>query len=219
MNIRVVVLAAAAGVLVTTSVVLAAITWESGKPAAPAVTAGDRASALSRAYAPTRGNPDAKVAIVEFIDPACETCREFYPFVKDMVKNNPDKIRLSLRHVPLHAGSDQVIRMLEAAKKQDKYWNALEQLLALQSSWVSNHRVNADAALALLPHAGIDVERLKADMNAPEVAANMAQDAQDARTLKVTQTPEYFVNGKGMPEFGYEQLRGLVTDALASNYK
>lgn len=219
MNIRVVVLSVAAGVLVTTSVVLAAITWNSGKPAVPAATASDRAAALSRAHAPSRGNPDAKVHVVEFIDPACETCREFYPFVKDMLKNNPDKIRLSLRHVPLHQGSDSVVRMLEAAKKQDKYWNALEQLLALQSAWVVNHRVNADAALALLSHAGIDVERLKADMNAPDVAANVALDAQDARTLKVTQTPEYFVNGKGMPEFGYEQLRGLVTDALASNYR
>lgn len=219
MNIRVVVLSVAAGVLVTTSVVLAAITWNSGKPAAPAATASDRAAALSRPHAPTRGNPDAKVHVVEFIDPACETCREFYPFVKDMIKNNPDKIRLSLRHVPLHQGSESVVRMLEAAKKQDKYWNALEQLLALQSAWVVNHRVNAEAALALLPHAGIDVVRLKADMNAPDVAAAMAQDAQDARTLKVTQTPEYFVNGKGMPDFGYEQLRGLVTDALASSYK
>lgn len=218
MNIRVVVLSVAAAVLVTTSVVLAAITWES-KPAVPVATASDRASALARPHAPTRGNPDAKVHVVEFIDPACETCREFYPFVKDMLKNNPDKIRLSLRHVPLHQGSDSVVRMLEAAKKQDKYWNALEQLLALQSAWVVNHRVNADAALALLSHAGIDVERLKADMNAPDVAANVALDAQDARTLKVTQTPEYFVNGKGMPEFGYEQLRGLVTDALASNYR
>jgi protein-disulfide isomerase len=159
------------------------------------------------------------VHVVEFFDPACETCREFYPLVKEMLKSNPDKIRLSLRHVPLHAGSDQVVRMLEAAKKQDKYWNALEQLLALQSSWVVNHRVNAEAALALLPHAGVDVERLKADMNAPEVAANVAQDAADARTLKVTQTPEYFVNGKGLPDFGYEQLRGLVGDAIASNYK
>ena len=219
MNIRVVVLSVAAGILVTTSAVLAALTWETSKGSAPAATASDRASALARAHAPSRGNPEAKVQVVEFIDPACETCREFYPFVKQMMAAEPDRIRLTVRHLPLHTGSDKVVRMLEAAKKQDKYWNALEQLLALQSSWVVNHRVDADAALALLPHAGIDVERLKADMNAPDVVANMAQDAQDARTLKVTQTPEYFVNGKGMPEFGYEPLRTLVTDAVATNYR
>ncbi len=37
---------------------------------------------------------------------------------------------------------------------------------------------------------------------------------QDAKTLKVTATPEYFVNGRGLPEFGYDQLRKLVDDEL-----
>jgi protein-disulfide isomerase len=41
--------------------------------------------ALVRANSPVYGNPGAKVTIVEFFDPACETCRTFYPIVKGMV--------------------------------------------------------------------------------------------------------------------------------------
>ena len=38
--------------------------------------------ALVRPHAPVFGNPAAKVTIVEFFDPSCETCRAFYPLVK-----------------------------------------------------------------------------------------------------------------------------------------
>ena len=83
---------------------------------------------------PTLGNPDAKVHIVEFLDPACETCAAFYPEVKKLMAANPDRIRLSVRHVPFHNGSDQVVRILEAARDQGKYRPTLEALLASQTA-------------------------------------------------------------------------------------
>jgi hypothetical protein len=46
----------------------------------------------------------------------------------------------------------------------------------------------------------------------------MEQDRNDAVTLKVTATPEYFVNGRPMPSFGLQQLQTLVSEALQSAY-
>jgi hypothetical protein len=43
----------------------------------------------------------------------------------------------------------------------------------------------------------------------------MAQDAADAKQLQVQKTPEYFVNGRQMATFGYDQLRKLIDDELA----
>ena len=94
---------------------------------------------LVRFHSPTLGNPAAKVHIVEFLDPACEACRAFYPHVKDIMAASPDRVRLSIRHVPFHNGSDYVVKVLEAARKQGKYWQALEALLATQPSWARNH--------------------------------------------------------------------------------
>ncbi len=54
-------------------------------------------------------------------------------------------------------------------------------------------------------------------MNAPDIARNLAQDIADAKALNVTKTPEFFVNGKPMPSFGYEQLTALVNDALVDD--
>ena len=170
---------------------------------------------LVRAHAPRIGNANAPVHIVEFFDPACGTCREFYPLVKTLMAANQGKIQLSVRYAPFHPGSDQVVKALEAARKQGMFWPALETLFATQPDWVVNHRANPEVALNQLARMGLDMTRLQADMNSPEVARIIEQDVADAKALNVTATPEYFVNGKGLPSFGYEQLRTLVDDALA----
>jgi protein-disulfide isomerase len=174
---------------------------------------------LVRFHAPTLGPQDAKVHIVEFLDPACETCRAFYPFVKQLMESNPGKIKLSTRHIPLHEGADSVVKMLEAAKKQGKYWQALEAVLGTQPQWAINHRARPELALKQLEGRGLDLDRLRQDMNDPDIERNMNQDQSDARALNVTKTPEYFVNGRRMDTFGYDQLRKLVQEELASSYR
>jgi protein-disulfide isomerase len=169
---------------------------------------------LDRAHAPSLGPADAPVVIVEFLDPACETCAIFYPAVKDMMAANPGKIRLVLRWAPFHDGSRDVVALLEAARKQDKFWPALETLLASQPVWTVNHTAQVSAAWRMLADLGLDQGRIEADMVAPDVTQLIAQDIADAGALNVTMTPEYFVNGKPMPSFGYEQLKQLVDEAL-----
>lgn len=176
-------------------------------------------SALASANAPAMGAAEARVHIVEFMDPACGTCAEFFPYVKRMMQDQPGRIRLSIRHVAFHPGADEAVRMLEAARAQDKYLVALEALLSGQSRWVRNHKVIPGAIAPVLQDAGIDMERLRRDMEAPEVTARMAQDLADARALRVTATPEYFVNGRGLPSFGYDELGALVKSELARTYR
>jgi protein-disulfide isomerase len=192
-------------------------------PAAPAApTISDRPTAgvgtqLVRAHSPALGRADAPVTLVEFVDPACETCALFYPEVKKLLAANPDKLRLVMRHVPFHPGSEGVVALLEAAKAQGKYWEALEALLRQQDRWVHNHRVNADDALAVLGAAGFDVARLKADAGSPQAKEAAAQDLADAKALKVTKTPEYFVNGQPLPRFGLEELKSMVAQAIRAS--
>jgi len=171
---------------------------------------------LVRMHSPTLGRDDAPVVIVEFLDPACGTCREFYPLVKRMIAANPDRIRLVLRYAPFHEGSDKVVAALAAARKQGKFWPALEALLAAQEDWVLQHRPQVARIWKHLEGLGLNLEHLRTDMNSPEVARMIAQDLDDARVLNVTQTPEFFVNGRPLPTFGYDPLKELVDKALAS---
>jgi protein-disulfide isomerase len=178
------------------------------------MSASDR-SALIRAHSPSLGSADAPVVIVEFFDPACGTCRTFYPLVKQLMAGHPNRIRLVMRYAPFHKGSDRVVAILEAARRQGKFWPTLEALFASQSQWVSNHTVNADLTWPLLGGTGLNMEQLAIDLTAPDLQQVIAQDLQDANTLGVSQTPEYFVNGRPLPSFGFEQLRQLVDEELA----
>jgi len=177
---------------------------------------GDQAreAALASEHAPTIGDPGAKVHIVEFLDPACGTCAIFYPMVKGWMAEVPGEIRLTVRHVPFHDGVEYVVRILEASRNQDKYWQTLETLLATQRQWVDNHVVQPDRVLPAIAGVGLDVAQLEADMSSAEVQARMDKDLQDSKVLKVVATPEYFVNGRQLPSFGQEQLANLVREEL-----
>jgi protein-disulfide isomerase len=203
------------GVLVVVLAAVGAGYLFSNESAAP--TGGDdaaRAAALASTHSPTVGDANAKVHIVEFLDPACETCAAFFPLVKQVMAQNPGQIRLSVRHVALHDGSDYVVRLLEASREQDKYWQTLETLLATQSLWTEHHRVYPERALQAVGNLGPDLERLVADMDSATVVGRAQRDRADAVTLKVTATPEYFVNGRQMPSFGEQQLMTLIGEEL-----
>jgi protein-disulfide isomerase len=176
-------------------------------------------SALVRDYSPVLGPADAKVEIVEFFDPACETCRHFYPFVKEILAAEPERVRLVLRYAPFHQNSDYVVALLEAARMQGKYWETLEALLESQDAWVVHHAVQPQQAWMQVQNLGLDLEQLQTDMQSPEIAALIAQELADADALKVMKTPEFFVNGKPLPSFGFEQLQALVQEELARSYR
>ncbi|MDP1899214.1 MAG: thioredoxin domain-containing protein [Rubrivivax sp.] len=198
--------------------VAATLIYKKEKVQSSQLAAASHPPALTREQAPTFGNADAKVHIVEFFDPACETCAVFFPHVKKMLSANPDRIRLSVRHVPFHKGSDQVVRVLEAARKQAKYLPTLEALYASQPRWAVQHEARMDQVWEALGGLGLDLDRLRNDMQAPEISQRMAQDMEDARVLGVTKTPEFFVNGRPLPSFGLEQLKSLVNEELGRAY-
>lgn len=204
-------------VLVATFIV-GALMYKSEKTQQSAQTVERNQANLVQFYSPSLGHPDAKVHIVEFLDPACETCSSFYPHVKQIMAASPDKVRLSIRHVPFHPGSDYVVKVLEAARKQGKYWQALEALLASQAQWTRNHSAQPELVWKSLEGLGLNFEQIKIDMNAPEIAQRIEQDLKDAKALNVTKTPGFFVNGRPLPSFGLEQLQQLVKEALMRAY-
>lgn len=206
-------------VLLLLTFAIGALVYNAEKANETPKTVMQNQAALARFHTPTLGHAEAKVHIVEFLDPACGTCAAFYPFVKRMIAANPEKIRLSIRYAPLHRGSDQVVAALEAARKQGMYWEALEALLGSQAQWVINHTAHLNLAWQPLARIGVNVEQARHDMQAPEIARLIAQDIEDTRTLNVTKTPEFFVNGRPMPSFGYEELQKLVSHALAQSYR
>lgn len=173
---------------------------------------------MQRDYSPKIGPPDAKVTIVEFFDPACGTCSAFYPLVKKLMRAHPGKVNLVLRYLPLHTNSDVIVSIFEAARLQGRYWETLELAYKTRDSWIEHHTAIPEKFWAQLGGLGLDMDKLYVDMQSAEIAKRIKQDLLDAQQLKVSKTPGFFVNGKPLVHFGYEQLKQLVESEVVANY-
>ena len=168
-------------------------------------------------YAIRKGNPEAKVFVVEFFDPECESCREFHQHMTSIMNDYEGKIQVVMRYAAFHGNSIFAIKILEASRKQDKYWQALEILFQHQPEWGNHHNPQPQLVWNFLPRLGIDVEKIKKDMEDPAIQTIIEQDTKDGQALEVRGTPTFFVNGKVVEPFGPEYLRIAIDEALKEN--
>lgn len=179
--------------------------------------ASERAELFVRPHSPRKGDASARVYVVKFSDPACETCARFEPFMEDALKAFPGKVQLVLRYLPLHDGAHDVVRMIAAAKNQGLHWETLHALYRNQSGWTHHHKVQVDKVWQFLPD-GLDLAQLRTDMQAPEIGAAIRQDRADANVLGVRKTPGFFVNGKPLERFGAQPLAELIKAEVRAQY-
>lgn len=180
--------------------------------------ASEQAQTFVPDHAVTVGQEDARVYLVEFFDPACETCAGFYHPIKKLMADHPGRIKLVYRYAPFHAGSEEVVKMLHASQAQGKYVEVLEMMLGSQRYWASHHNPQPELLWQFLPQVGVDAEALREEMAKPTYDAVLAQDLADVEALGVRKTPSFFVNGKPLAVFGYAELVALVESELALQY-
>jgi protein-disulfide isomerase len=207
-----------AGVLMALAFVFAANLYSGQREDAIRAVSEAEDSPLERAYSVSQGPADARVVLVEFFDPACETCREFHSHVKELVAAHPGKVRLVLRYAPFHQGSDTMVLILEAARRQGRFRETLEVMYETQPQWASHHQPHPERIWQFLPRAGVDVEQIRKDMQDPDLMAIVQQDLADGRALGVRKTPQFFVNGKPLLQFGRTQLKTLLDSEVAAQY-
>lgn len=165
---------------------------------------------LVRAHSPVLGRADASVAIVEFLDPSCEACRAFYPLVKEILATYPQDVRVVIRYTVFHEGSDEAARILEAARKQDKFEPVLTALMSRQPEWAVHGQPDLKLAWDIAGNAGLELMGARLDSVKPEVDQVLQADMADVKANKVEQTPTFFVNGKLLVDFSREGFVNLV---------
>lgn len=176
---------------------------------------------LIRPDSPTLGVADAKVTLVEFLDPECESCAAFAPVVKKILKDYEGKIRLVVRYMPLHPNSLSAATFTEAAGEQGKYWQAQELLFQKQPEWGTKHGPQqgapADINALFKKYAmelGLDTKKMDAAFAENRYSAKLQRDLKDGQTLGVRQTPTFFVNGRKLARFSEADLRALIDEEL-----
>jgi len=197
------------------------------QPAAPATPAAspapsdeslaltpEQVTRLVRPHSPVFGPAKAPVTVVEVLDPACEACKAFAPVVEQLLFTYPDDIRVVVRYADFHPVSLQALRLLVAARSQNKVHEVLGALFERQEEWASHTSPDPSRAWKIAGDAGLNVSRAQKDALAEEVDHILQQEAEDLMALKVERTPTFFVNGKPLPTFGAQQLVDLVANEV-----
>lgn len=176
---------------------------------------------LVRPDSQTLGSVNAKVTVVEFLDPECESCSSFSPIVKKVFNSYDGKVRLVVRYMPLHPNSLSAATFVEAAGEQGKYWEALELLFQKQSEWGTKHGSNANPPADInalfrkyAAELGLDTDKMNAVFAANKYQSKTERDRKDGETLGVRQTPTLFINGRKLMRLGETELRALIDDEL-----
>lgn len=136
------------------------------------------------------GNPNGSITIVEFFDFSCGFCHRLYPALKNIVAKNND-VRLVLRELTfLGPVSDYAAKAALAAKEQGKYQE-------LWSAMMENDGVLSEAKIdELAANAGIDVAKMKADMNSAKVLKTIQDTADLANTIEIRGVPTMILDGQ-----------------------
>ena len=171
-------------------------------------------SSLIRDHSPSKGSMLLKVTLVEFLDPECESCAFFHPIVKNILKRYDGRVRYVVRYAPFHPNSKFAIKVLEAARNQNKYWETLDLLFKKLPEWGSHHNPQPELIWTYLPTLGLDIDKLKKDMKDEKILNMIEQEIEDGKTFGVRKTPSFFINGQPLKSFGPEQLEEAIKAAL-----
>ena len=158
--------------------------------------------------APVLGNPEGDVTVVEFFDYNCPYCRRVKPEVRALIEEDPN-IRLVYREWPiLGDGSVFAAKAALAARAQGKYEEFHWAMMAIKG------RAQEATVLRVAEEVGLDLEQLKKDMEAPEVAEHIATSMRLTQALGFNGTPSFVVGDALVPGFvEKDQLSELVSTA------
>lgn len=178
---------------------------------------GANVALLERPHSRSLGPKDAKVTVVEFLDPECESCAAMYPLVKHLLAQQKDKVRLVIRYMPLHPNSMYAASALEAAGEQGKYWELLEALFKNHPAWASHHAPKPELIPEYARQVGLDMEAFTRTVNSTAHRTIVERDKEDGQKLGVNGTPTFFVNGRPLERLGYDTLQALINEELAKS--
>ncbi|MCP4935187.1 MAG: thioredoxin domain-containing protein [bacterium] len=177
----------------------------------------DNAETLYRSkFDPVAGNPDGDVTVVEFFDYNCPYCRKGFKTLEKVVKQDKN-IRVVFKEFPIFGNASlTAARAALASKEQGKYYVYHKALLE------ADGRLTDSSVFTIARQVGLDIDRLRKDMESPEVAQSIGETKDLANRLGITGTPAYYVGDKfigGVPPNLSEVMKRHASDIRKNGCK
>jgi protein-disulfide isomerase len=157
---------------------------------------------------PVGGNPQGDVTIVEFFDYRCPYCKQVQPALQKLLDQDRN-LRFVYKEMPvLGAPSVVAARAALAAQLQGKYEHFHAAMMGTKG------QITDDVVYQVAGSVGLDVERLKRDMKAPEIDRAVKANLALANDLEIHGTPGFIIGDHIVPgAIDLDALKDLVAGA------
>lgn len=168
--------------------------------------------------APTRGDPNAPITIVEFSDYECPFCKQFYDNTLSQIEQYVEDgtVRFMWVDFPLTNIHPQARKAALAARcvadqgGDDAYWQMHNALFESQEQWGGEGTDSVAVFVDLANEIGIDEDELQSCVESEQFADIVDAGLQEGQRLGVTGTPTFFINGEKLvgaqPIQAFEQV-------------
>lgn len=170
--------------------------------------AAHRRQLLADPATPVGGNPDGTVTIVEFFDYSCPYCKAVEPALERLLARD-HSLRFVYKELPvLGPASGVAARAALAANRQGKYVAFHNAMMAVRGPF------DDDKIYRIAGSVGLDLARLKRDMAAPQVTAELTANLVLADALDVHGTPTFVIGQQIVPgAIDLHSLERLIAEA------
>lgn len=160
----------------------------------------------------TIGPKDAKVTVVEFFDYNCGYCKRATDWVKDVMEEHPNDVRVVFKELPILDGRTKTSRHAAkaalSAAKQGKY-------TAVHFALMSERSLNKERVREIVKEAGVDMKKFDVDMADPALERQIDDTLLLANRIpSLTGTPFFVINDEFVSGANTERLQQLVDDEL-----
>jgi len=157
---------------------------------------------------PVGGNPQGNVTIVEFFDYRCPYCKQVQPSIQALLDQDRN-LRFIYKEMPvLGAPSVTAAHAALAARLQNKYETFHAAMMATKG------QITDDVVYQVAGSVGLDVDRLKHDMAAPEIDRAVKANLALASALDIRGTPGFIIGEHIVPgAIDLDTLKNLIADA------
>jgi protein-disulfide isomerase len=144
------------------------------------------------AEAPMKGNPAAKVTLVEFADYECPHCKRLQPVLRQLVDEFRNDVKVYFKHYPLpqHTNARLAAEAAVAANKQGKFWAFQDKV------WDKQDELTPAELEKLAKESGLDMAKFRQDLASPAVKDRVQKDRDQGQALGLQATPTVYINGR-----------------------
>ena len=159
---------------------------------------------------PPRGNPDAKIKLIEFGDFQCPACKASHPIINKILQDYSGKIVLYYRNFPLSMHKNSFIAAVaaECANEQGKFWEYHDILFDNQNN------LDKENLEKYAKNIGLNEEQFNLCLDNEKTKEFVLTDVNDAKKLNLKGTPTFFINGREVFGGNEQELRKLIEDEL-----